>query len=139
MPLFPDNNIRPVGGRQALPATARVLAAESQHPPSATVARGIKRALDVVLASVAIVLFAPLLAIAAIAIRCEIAGPVIFRQRRNGVNGNPFVIFKFRTMMVLEDGPVVTQARPDDCRLTRVGKWLRRSSIDELPLQCSQG
>ena len=93
----------------------------------------VKRTLDIVLASVAIILAAPLLMIAAIAIKLDSAGPVIFRQRRNGLNGIPFVIFKFRTMTVLEDGPTFTQAQRGDCRVTRVGRLLRRSSIDELP------
>jgi len=71
--------------------------------------------------------------IAAIAIKLDSRGPIIFRQRRSGLNANEFVILKFRTMTVLEDGPVVTQACRDDLRVTRVGKFLRRSSIDELP------
>ncbi len=89
--------------------------------------------LDLVFASVAIVISAPLLAAAAIAIKLDSAGPVIFRQKRSGFTGIPFVIFKLRTMRVLEDGPTVTQAQRGDPRVTRVGRWLRRSSIDELP------
>jgi undecaprenyl-phosphate galactose phosphotransferase/putative colanic acid biosynthesis UDP-glucose lipid carrier transferase len=58
---------------------------------------------------------------------------VIFRQRRNGFNGRPFEIYKFRTMNVLEDGAVVRQAKKSDSRVTAVGRLLRRSSIDELP------
>jgi undecaprenyl-phosphate galactose phosphotransferase/putative colanic acid biosynthesis UDP-glucose lipid carrier transferase len=73
------------------------------------------------------------MAIAAIAIKLDSPGPVLFRQRRIGFNSRDFVIFKFRTMSVMEDGPVIQQARRRDARVTRVGKILRQSSIDELP------
>ena len=135
MRLVSDHTIRSVRGPPALSTSAPAVAVESQSPPStaAGVKRWVKRALDIVLASVAIVLLAPLLVTVAIAIKLDSAGPVIFRQRRNGLNGFQFVIFKFRTMTVLEDGPSITQARQGDRRVTRVGKLLRRSSIDELP------
>jgi undecaprenyl-phosphate galactose phosphotransferase/putative colanic acid biosynthesis UDP-glucose lipid carrier transferase len=54
-------------------------------------------------------------------------------QKRNGFNGHAFNIFKFRTMHVHEDGPVIRQATRNDPRITRIGRWLRKSSIDELP------
>ena len=60
-------------------------------------------------------------------------GPILFRQRRRGFNGRPFQIFKFRTMSVQEDGDCVVAAQRNDSRVTRVGNWLRRTSIDELP------
>ena len=63
----------------------------------------------------------------------ESDGPVLFRQRRTGRDGRTFVIYKFRTMHVLEDGDDVVQATRDDCRTTSVGRFLRRTSIDELP------
>jgi len=75
----------------------------------------------------------PLFLMAAIAIKLDSDGPIIFRQRRNGFNAKEFVIFKFRTMTVVEDGAAITQACRGDHRATRVGKFLRRSSIDELP------
>jgi putative colanic acid biosysnthesis UDP-glucose lipid carrier transferase len=135
MHLLSDHTIRSVRGTPALSTSARALEVDSQSPPSTAVGvqRWVKRAIDIVLASVAIVLAAPLLVIFAIAIKLDSAGPVIFRQRRNGFNGIPFVIFKFRTMAVLEDGPTITQVRQGDHRVTRVGQLLRRSSIDELP------
>jgi lipopolysaccharide/colanic/teichoic acid biosynthesis glycosyltransferase len=92
-----------------------------------------KRALDLFVALVASLLLWPILLIAAIAIKLDSNGPVIFKQRRNGLNGKEFVVLKFRTMTVLEDGPDVTQASRRDSRVTRIGKFLRRSSIDELP------
>ena len=66
-------------------------------------------------------------------IKLESSGPVIFSQRRKGFNGREFKIFKFRTMNVLEDGHVIPQARRNDPRVTRVGRILRTTSIDELP------
>ena len=69
----------------------------------------------------------------AVLIKLDSPGPVIFRQRRNGLNAVPFVIFKFRSMTVLEDGSNITQARVGDHRVTRIGQFLRSMSIDELP------
>jgi exopolysaccharide biosynthesis polyprenyl glycosylphosphotransferase len=87
----------------------------------------------VVGASLAIVVLAPLFVLAAMAIKLDSPGPVFFRQRRNGFNTSQFRIFKFRTMMVIDDGVVVLQASRNDPRVTWVGKILRQSSIDELP------
>jgi Undecaprenyl-phosphate glucose phosphotransferase len=101
--------------------------------PLSTADIAMKRSFDLALASIALVLLAPVLAAVALAIRLDSPGPVFFRQRRYGFNQRPFRIFKFRTMHVLEDGPEVTQARVNDPRVTRVGRWLRRWNIDELP------
>jgi exopolysaccharide biosynthesis polyprenyl glycosylphosphotransferase len=98
-----------------------------------SVESAVKRALDFIVSITAIVFSLPLFLILAMAIKLDSPGPVIFRQRRRGFNAKEFIIFKFRTMTVLEDGPVVTQARRDDSRVTFVGKFLRRSSLDELP------
>ena len=95
--------------------------------------RFVKRSLDIVIASSALICLIPLLVLTALAIKLESPGPIIFRQRRSGFNGRHFQIFKFRTMSVLEDGNAVAQAQRDDKRVTRVGAWLRRTSIDELP------
>ena len=105
----------------------------SPYSAAARFKRWVKRALDIVLASAAIVLLAPLIGIVAIAIKLDSPGPVIFRQSRGGFKGIRFDIFKFRTMTVLEDGLSITQARQGDPRVTRVGQLLRRASIDELP------
>jgi len=93
----------------------------------------LKRAFDIVGASMLLVLLAPFLLLIAAAVRAESPGPALFRQRRTGLDGVPFVICKFRTMTVLEDGDMVTQASRNDCRVTQIGALLRRSSIDELP------
>ncbi len=94
---------------------------------------GVKRGLDLVLSSIALVALAPLLCLIAAAIRFNSNGPVLFRQRRLGHYGRPFTIFKFRTMRVEEDGSDIKQATRDDPRVTRVGRMLRRLSLDELP------
>jgi putative colanic acid biosynthesis UDP-glucose lipid carrier transferase len=92
-----------------------------------------KRSMDLLGAGLALILLSPLLAATALLIRLDSRGPVLFRQQRCGFNGRSFSIYKFRTMYVQEDGLSIIQARQDDRRITRVGKWLRRMSIDELP------
>ena len=92
-----------------------------------------KRALDTSLAFLALLAFLPLLLLIGTAIWMESAGPVLFRQRRTGLNGRPFRIYKFRTMLVLEDGAEVRQAVRGDARVTPLGGLLRRLSLDELP------
>jgi len=113
-------------------------------PPSSSTYEIAKRAMDVVLALALLVLLAPLMLLVAVGVKLTSRGGVIFRQSRAGLNGRPFVMYKFRTMHVgaedarpeiahlnEKDGPVFKIAR--DPRLTPVGGLLRRSSIDELP------
>ncbi|MEW5962386.1 MAG: exopolysaccharide biosynthesis polyprenyl glycosylphosphotransferase [Pseudomonadota bacterium] len=92
-----------------------------------------KRLFDLVVATTALLLLAPLLAGIAALIKLDSKGPVFFRQRRSGYNLSEFRIWKFRTMSVLEDGDAFVQVRPGDARVTRVGKFLRRWNLDELP------
>jgi Undecaprenyl-phosphate glucose phosphotransferase len=92
-----------------------------------------KRLFDLIFAALALLAFTPLLIVVAVLIRLDSAGPVFFLQRRFGFNQQPFRIFKFRTMRTLDDGAVVPQAQRDDPRLTRIGGWLRRWNIDEIP------
>jgi Undecaprenyl-phosphate glucose phosphotransferase len=92
-----------------------------------------KRCFDLILASSALVFLLPMMLVTALFIKLDSRGPVFFQQKRNGFNDQAFNIFKFRTMHVLEDGAVVQQAIRNDPRVTRLGRWLRRSSIDELP------
>ena len=81
-----------------------------------------------------IVLFAPVLAAVALAIRLESAGPIIFRQKRYGYNNEIFYIFKFRSMYHGDQMPEKTvQATKDDPRITKVGRFIRKTSLDELP------
>jgi polysaccharide biosynthesis protein PslA len=92
-----------------------------------------KRVFDVIVALLALIVFAPFLAIVAALIKLDSAGPVVFRQRRRGYNHQEFYIYKFRTMTTLEDGDHVKQACRNDPRITRVGRVLRRFNLDELP------
>jgi len=93
----------------------------------------VKRASDLLIASAILLLIAPLLAACAVGVRMSSPGPVFFRQRRYGVDGREIVVYKFRTMRVLEDGATVVQATRDDPCVTRFGAFLRRYSLDELP------
>lgn len=92
-----------------------------------------KRLLDLTLSLMLLVTLLPLLLLVAIAIRIDSRGPILFTQRRTGRGCQPFRIYKFRTMTVSEDGSRVVQATAGDERVTRVGRLLRRSSIDEIP------
>jgi Undecaprenyl-phosphate glucose phosphotransferase len=103
------------------------------RPPLTALELMAKRALDLAGASVALVLLAPVLLVIALLIRLDSAGPVFFLQRRHGFNERAFRILKFRTMTVHDDGPVVRQATRDDPRVTRIGRFLRRWNLDELP------
>ncbi len=90
-----------------------------------------KRAFDMVLATIALVVLAPLLTAVAVVVRIDAGGPVLFRQERSGRGGAPFALVKFRTMTV-DDSPVWDPAR-DVARVTRSGRALRATSLDELP------
>ncbi|MDP9197994.1 MAG: undecaprenyl-phosphate glucose phosphotransferase [Pseudomonadota bacterium] len=92
----------------------------------------LKRTSDIVLAAGALLLAAPVMAVIAIRVRQSSPGPVFFRQRRYGLDGREFVVYKFRTMTVCEDDPLM-QATRFDLRVTPVGAFLRRTSLDELP------
>jgi len=92
-----------------------------------------KRAFDLVFATAALIALTPLIVVVAVLIGLQGRGPIFFRQRRYGFNQKQFRIIKFRTMSTLDDGKVVAQARRGDPRLTRLGRWLRRWNIDEIP------
>lgn len=121
----------------ALPSLIDFLPADSEFLPintNANWATGAgKRAIDLLIAVPALIVLAPLFALIALAIKLDSKGPALFRQTRTGMCGRAFGIFKFRTMHVLENGNDVVQAREDDLRTTRVGRFLRRYSLDELP------
>jgi putative colanic acid biosynthesis UDP-glucose lipid carrier transferase len=106
---------------------------ELHRGPLTAVERAAKRCIDVLFAGIGLITLLPLLATVALAIKLDSPGPVLFRQKRCGFSGRSFGIYKFRTMRVMEDGPSVVQASAADSRVTRIGKWLRRTSIDELP------
>ncbi len=93
----------------------------------------LKRGCDIVLSLLILALIFPLLILTALAIKLTSPGPVIFRQRRYGLDGRMIVVYKFRSMKVLEDGDAIEQAQKNDQRLTPIGAFLRQTSIDELP------
>jgi len=104
-----------------------------QRRPLSPVEQAIKRLFDLAVAVPALILLSPIFAAIAVLIKLESRGPVFFLQRRRGYNHREFKILKFRTMTSLDDGRVVPQAQRNDPRITRIGHWLRRSNIDELP------
>jgi exopolysaccharide biosynthesis polyprenyl glycosylphosphotransferase len=103
------------------------------RPPLSLLSIITKRMFDFVIASIAIVVLTPFFIVVAILIKLDSPGPAYFLQRRYGFNQRMFRIVKFRTMTTIEDGANVQQATEDDCRITRIGRLLRRWNIDELP------
>lgn len=93
----------------------------------------IKSFADKTIALITLVVLLPFLLLVALLIKMDSTGPVIFKQKRNGLNNKIFHIWKFRTMRVMENGADVKQAQKGDTRITRIGNFLRKSSIDELP------
>ncbi|WP_156163384.1 undecaprenyl-phosphate glucose phosphotransferase [Bradyrhizobium sp. LTSP857] len=130
--LVPDRRIRALAENPSY-RLRRSLSIEIQRGPLSRAEQFSKRVVDIVGASLGLIILAPLMILSAIAIKVDSVGPIFFRQRRNGFNANQFSIFKFRTMSVMEDGAAVVQAKRFDPRVTRVGRVLRRSSIDEVP------
>jgi Undecaprenyl-phosphate glucose phosphotransferase len=125
MDVFSSGRLGALGTRTTIQLVRR---------PLTTFDYAIKRAFDFVTAAGGVVLLAPTLAIIAAAIKIDSAGPVFFRQTRHGYNNEPIGVFKFRTMTVTEDGHSFAQAKKSDPRITRIGRLLRRTNIDELPL-----
>jgi len=93
----------------------------------------VKRLEDLVLASLILLVASPVMLLIALGIRLSSPGPIIFRQRRYGLDGHKIIVYKFRTMKVWEDGAQVPQATQNDQRVTAFGRFLRRTSLDELP------
>ena len=92
-----------------------------------------KRLEDILIGVPALIAFAPAMLLIALVIKLDSPGPVFFRQKRHGLNHRVIEVLKFRSMRVADDGPVVKQATRDDPRITRVGRFIRRTSLDELP------
>jgi putative colanic acid biosysnthesis UDP-glucose lipid carrier transferase len=93
----------------------------------------IKRVTDIVLSASILLLISPFMAAIALGVKLGSPGPVFFKQRRYGLDGKEIIVYKFRTMTVLEDGTVIRQATRNDQRVTPFGAFLRRYSLDELP------
>jgi Undecaprenyl-phosphate glucose phosphotransferase len=131
--LLPDRSTEKLLAQPLLPM-GRSAAVELQRAPLSRLERTVKRGFDLILVTLGATVLLPVFAVAALAIKLDTAGPVIFKQHRRGFNGRVFTIYKFRTMTVLEDGTTsLRQAERNDRRITRVGAVLRRTSIDELP------
>jgi undecaprenyl-phosphate galactose phosphotransferase/putative colanic acid biosynthesis UDP-glucose lipid carrier transferase len=130
--LVPDRSIRALSDLN-WSARKSALTIELQRAPLSEAQRLVKRIMDVIGAALVLLFFLPIMALAVIAIKLDSPGPVIFRQIRKGFNGKHFVILKFRTMTVQENGANVIQATRHDSRVTTIGRLLRSSSIDELP------
>ncbi|MDD2903848.1 MAG: undecaprenyl-phosphate glucose phosphotransferase [Syntrophales bacterium] len=93
----------------------------------------LKRGEDIIFSTLILILVAPIMLGIAIGIKLTSPGPIIFKQRRYGLGGGEIIVYKFRTMLVCEDGEEIPQATRSDCRVTRFGRLLRRTSLDELP------
>ncbi len=93
----------------------------------------LKRALDLSISLVGIVLISPVLLICSLLVRVSSAGPIFFRQKRYGLDGKEILVWKFRSMYTCDNGPIVKQATKNDPRITPVGAFLRKTSMDELP------
>ena len=93
----------------------------------------VKRVSDVVITLFILLLISPLLLAIAIGVKLSSRGPIVFKQRRNGLDGDEIVVYKFRSMTAQDNGPGVRQASKNDPRITRFGAFLRRTSLDELP------
>jgi Undecaprenyl-phosphate glucose phosphotransferase len=103
------------------------------RPPLATFDLFIKRTFDLIFAIIGLIVLSPLFLIVSIAIKLESPGPVFFRQTRHGFNNEEIRVFKFRSMTAMENGDQFTQATENDPRVTRVGRIIRNTNLDELP------
>ncbi len=121
---FKDVTLRHVG------SAATLSIAELPLTPFQTIG---KRVFDFTGAAICLAIAAPIMALIALAIRLDTGGPVLFKQSRSGFNRHRFTIYKFRTMTTADDGPVIEQAKANDARITRIGGFLRRTNLDELP------
>jgi undecaprenyl-phosphate galactose phosphotransferase/putative colanic acid biosynthesis UDP-glucose lipid carrier transferase len=130
--LLPDASISPLLNAPRV-EFGNSVAIEVQRAPLSRLELTQKRALDIAVSTLALTVLLPLFATIALLIKFDSKGPVIFRQRRNGFGGREFTIFKFRSMTVMEDGAQIAQAQKNDKRVTRIGRVLRATSLDELP------
>lgn len=131
--LLPDTHVRNLASLTPS-AGQSTLSIELQRAPLSFLEHAIKRVMDFAGAAIGLVLLSPILLFTAIAIKLNGGpGPVIFRQNRNGFSGRRFEMLKFRTMTVMENGDAIKQAAPNDPRITPIGRFLRASSLDELP------
>lgn len=131
--LIPDRSVRQLVSSTTSICEPASLSIEMPRIAMSATERVMKRGCDIVLASSALLLLSPIMLATAVAIKLGSPGPAIFRQMRSGFNERKFIIYKFRTMDVMENGASIEQARKNDTRVNRVGRVLRKTSIDELP------
>jgi len=93
----------------------------------------LKRIEDIVVSTIILLLISPILLLIAISIKVTSKGPIIFKQKRGGINNKEIVVYKFRSMSTQDNGLIVKQASKNDPRITSVGNFLRKTSLDELP------
>lgn len=127
------NAVNFVSGSMAVRDDAEISSSRLSQRAETINTSKLKRAIDLIGAAALIVVFAPVMIMIAIAIKIESGGPVFFRQQRYGLDRKKFGLVKFRSMIVMESTGAFQQARVGDKRITRVGAFLRRSSLDELP------
>jgi undecaprenyl-phosphate galactose phosphotransferase/putative colanic acid biosynthesis UDP-glucose lipid carrier transferase len=132
--LLPDRSLRTITSYPSFASSLQLsFLVELQAAPLNYFDRMIKRLMDIVFGSIAAMVALPIVILAIIAIKLDSPGPGVFRQRRNGFNGKQFVIYKLRSMTTQDDGANIRQASRRDARITGVGRFLRKTSIDELP------
>jgi len=131
--LYPDQKTRAILSHRANRGPKNGFSIELQPEPLSFTDRIAKRCFDITIATVGLIALSPILASVALFIKLDSPGPVFFRQSRRGFDDHEFRIWKFRTMNVLEDDATIQQARRGDSRVTRLGRVLRRTSVDELP------
>lgn len=93
----------------------------------------LKRIEDIVVSAIILLLISPILLLITISIKVTSKGPIIFKQKRGGINNKEIVVYKFRSMTTQDNGSTVKQATKNDARITSIGNFLRKSSLDELP------
>lgn len=93
----------------------------------------VKKMEDIIIAAIILVIISLPMLLIALAIKLSSPGPVIFKQKRYGINGKQLIVYKFRSMTVCDDGQIIKQAEKNDARITKLGAFLRKTSLDELP------
>jgi putative colanic acid biosysnthesis UDP-glucose lipid carrier transferase len=101
--------------------------------PFSGVNGAIKRTSDILLSCLILLCISPMFILIGLGVKLSSKGPIIFKQRRYGLDGQQIIVYKFRSMTVMEDGPNMMQATPEDKRVTNFGRFLRKTSLDELP------
>lgn len=130
--LLPDDNVQTFLSARA-GNIGTTFTVELQRAPLSDSEQMLKRGFDIVASTAILIMLSPLMLLTALMIKLDSPGPSLFRQKRNGFNGRVFSIYKFRSMTVQEDGASIKQATRNDPRVTRLGRWLRQTSIDKLP------